>query len=516
MHILLRRIRDELSKAEIHHQALSEARAVIRPRHRHDGNSHEYRVARRSAAGIWKGIQCDIHIRIFVEIFERESPRLQAIPRNPHTLHAAHQVLAILRIVKQFSFQQKARILRSFQNPRPKSQRLIGRFAEIIETAESDIAIPYTWRLACWKRHIPDFFIAEMRVRQNQQFFRERFLCLLVVKIDVAQEIIDSRQPRRRPIADSANLYRRGLIRENVQSVSRRMAAQFHENVDLIFVDPARRLLRRKAAKIPPAVHALFQLLAERIFPSRHISVYGKRGRAFAPKHRRHKSKYHMIAKIRRNISDAQLLARTPPTMTKPPDVGVKRVIFRRRRTEFFRRASRQIMQIEQIIPVLTRGQFRRNFRRLQIVLHRFFALPEHAAYPPQDIANAFPDLRSHIFFQKRFHRFDQGSSRAFHILESCRNVFCVRLIRRNLFQLFQRLFRAFLIACLDRIRRQHFQRSFAVKRHKRLDRLTCPLQCPVFHRGIRRRPKLRRKFCLLLVHRPLALLSRRKTSPTA
>ena len=169
----------------------------------------------------------------------------------------------------------------------------------------------------------------------------------LIVKINVAQEIINRRKPGRRPVPDSANLHGSRLVRHDFQRVSRRMPSKLHQDVDFVLIYHARRLLRGQPTQVPPGIHPLSQHPAEGILYARHIGIHGKRRLSFSAEHRRRKTQDHMITKIRRNISDAQQLSILVPQMAESRYMRKEIVKFRRRRILFLGGTAGDMMKIE-------------------------------------------------------------------------------------------------------------------------------------------------------------------------
>ena len=174
---------------------------MIRSRQRNYRHAHIEGVAGRPAAGIREGIERDVHIGVFAQILPRQRTQGQPLRHNPRPGDPLHRVSAAIRRAKHVGLEKKPRIRHLPQNFCPCRQHLVGHLGKIIKAAKRHIAVFFAGRRR-HRRLLAARRIAKMAVWQYQELLRKSVLLRRVVKIDVAEEIIDGGKPRRGEIAD--------------------------------------------------------------------------------------------------------------------------------------------------------------------------------------------------------------------------------------------------------------------------------------------------------------------------
>ena len=253
-----------------------------------------------------------------------------------------------------------------------------------------------------------------MAVRQYQELLRKSVLLRRVVKIDVAEEIINGGKPRRGEIADARHLHRRRLIRQHRQSAAPGMPCQIDENIDAVFIYLPRCVGGRSAKNIAPAVNLSRQRPAFLVFRGIHVSVDFKPRPVIRRKQRRAKTQHDVIPEIRRNVADPKLFLRLSPAMKKRRHILKKHAVSRRSPPPLRGGGRRQIVRVEKIIAVFERRQprLRSSPGGRQIRRYALLAPPQETAALPQKIIDFFLVREGNIFFPRQCRQFSRRRNR--------------------------------------------------------------------------------------------------------
>ena len=189
-HILLLRMRNKRTCPDVFEQGRTEAAAEAVPRKRHDGNPHVECIAGRTASGVRKGIERNVHAVVCRQIIQRRALRFHTIHRNPSCCNTGKCLLPCIGVGEDIGLKEQPAPRHAAQNFRPCLQHAIIQLCKIVKTAKDDGAscCGHMCRCGCRMQRLP----AEMRMRQDEQLLREALLCRTRRKDRVGEKVIHS------------------------------------------------------------------------------------------------------------------------------------------------------------------------------------------------------------------------------------------------------------------------------------------------------------------------------------
>ena len=208
-----------------------------------------------------------------------------------------------------------------------------------------------------------------MCLRQAHDLLHKKRIHLRRVNNCVTKEIIHRREARRVEVADSRDLYGRGLICRNLQCLPAcRMPGKIKENIHLIGIDMLSRFLGAEFREVDiairhpcdPVCHLTLQISYVVEINLETISIIGS-------KELYRKVQYNMIRKIRREITYTQLLP-SSLRVCERLRYAEQRGICQMRRAQLLIRNTIDVVKIHQIVA--HRGKAHRPIGARQFPRH--------------------------------------------------------------------------------------------------------------------------------------------------
>ena len=122
--------------------------------------------------------------------------------------------------------------------------------------------------------------------------------------VNVAHEIIYLTEPGGAHVPDGRHLNRRGTVSERRKARPLGMARKVHQDVHMIPINAAGRLLRGQALQITPVHRTPPETLGDVVRRTRHIAKHVEIELRKVPKERRQEIRHRMLPKIRRDVTD--------------------------------------------------------------------------------------------------------------------------------------------------------------------------------------------------------------------